>query len=404
MILEMVELHHNRKKDSPSGTALRLAEALASARDWDLKDVACYHREGIIGERPKKEIGVQAIRGGDVVGVHTVYFMGPGERIEVTHHAHSRENFVSGSFAGRALAAGPARRQGLRHERYSEIEVEVMRIPAKDWKAVWELLASGIRERVLGSGFTDVVLGLSGGMDSALVAALAVDALGKEHVHGVMMPSPWSSEGSIADSEALAANLGMETFTVPIAPMMDAFDKALAPAFAGKGRDVTEENIQSRIRGVVLMSFSNKFGWLLLATGNKSELAAGYCTMYGDMCGALAPIADLYKTEVYKLAAWYNEREGSEVIPRNIFEKAPSAELRPGQTDQDSLPAYDVLDAILHALIEEARPAAEITLPGIGADEVERVAGLVRKSAFKRLQAAPLLPVGQHAFGVHVHM
>lgn len=279
-----------------------------------------------------------------------------------------------------------------------------MCIPDKDWKAVWELLTSGIRERVRGSGFTDVVLGLSGGMDSALVAALAVDALGKEHVHGVMMPSPWSSEGSIADSEALAANLGMETCTVPIAPMMDAFDKALAPAFAGKARDVTEENIQSRIRGVVLMSFSNKFGWLLLATGNKSELAAGYCTMYGDMCGALAPIADLYKTEVYKLAAWYNEREGREAIPRNIFEKAPSAELRPGQTDQDSLPAYDVLDAILHGLIEEGRPAAGIALPGIGADEVERVAGLLRKSTFKRVQAAPLLPVGKHAFGVHVHM
>lgn len=279
-----------------------------------------------------------------------------------------------------------------------------MRIPAKDWKAVWELLASGIRERVRGSGFTDVVLGLSGGMDSALVAALAVDALGKERVHGVMMPSPWSSEGSIADSQALAANLGMETFTVPIAPMMEAFDGALAPAFAGKGRDVTEENIQSRIRGVILMSFSNKFGWLLLSTGNKSELAVGYCTLYGDMCGALAPIADLYKTEVYQLAAWYNGREGKEAIPRNIFEKAPSAELRPGQTDQDSLPDYDVLDAILHALIEESRPAAGLALPGIGADQIERVVGLVRRSAFKRRQAAPLLPVGRHAFGVHVQM
>lgn len=144
-------------------------------------------------------------------------------------------------------------------------------IPAKDWKSVWELLTSGIRDYVRKNGFTDVVLGLSGGMDSALVAALAVDALGKDHVHGVMMPSPWSSEGSITDSEALAANLGMETFTVPISPMMEAFEKALAPAFAGRERDVTEENIQSRIRGVVMMSFSNKFHWMLLATGNKSE-------------------------------------------------------------------------------------------------------------------------------------
>ena len=276
-------------------------------------------------------------------------------------------------------------------------------IPAKDWKTVWGLLTSGMYEHVRKNGFTDVVLGLSGGMDSALVAALAVDALGKEHVHGVMMPSPWSSEGSITDSELLAANLGMETFTVPIAPMLDAFEKALAPAFAGKERDVTEENIQARIRGVILMSFSNKFRWMLMATGNKSELAAGYCTTYGDMCGSLAPIADLYKTEVYQLARWFNEREGKLSIPQNIFDKAPSAELRPGQTDQDSLPAYDVLDSILHALIEESKPAVDIELPGIPREQIERVLELVRRSAFKRLQAAPLLPVGKHAFGIHVH-
>ena len=216
--LEMVELHHNRKKDSPSGTALRLAESLASARDWDLKDVACYHREGIIGERPKKEIGVQAIR------------------------------------------------------------------------------------------------------------------------------------------------------------------------------------------GVVMMSFSNKFHWMLLATGNKSEVAAGYCTMYGDTCGGLAPIADLYKTEVYQLAQWFNEREGMCAIPQNIFDKAPSAELRPGQKDQDSLPEYDVLDSILHALIEESKRAEDIDLPGVTPEDVNRVQALMRRSAFKRLQLPPLLPVGNHAFGVHVHM
>ena len=251
-------------------------------------------------------------------------------------------------------------------------------IPAKDWKSVWELLTSGIRDYVRKNGFTDVVLGLSGGMDSALVAALAVDALGKDHVHGVMMPSPWSSEGSITDSEALAANLGMETFAVPISPMMEAFEKALAPAFAGRERDVTEENIQSRIRGVIMMSFSNKFHWMLLATGNKSEVAAGYCTLYGDTCGGLAPIADLYKT--------------------------PSAELRPGQKDQDSLPEYDVLDSILHALIEESKRAEDIDLPGVTPEDVNRVQSLMRRSAFKRLQLPPLLPVGNHAFGVHVHM
>ena len=402
--LEMVELHHNRKKDSPSGTALRLAESLASARDWELKDVACYHREGIIGERPKKEIGVQAIRGGDVVGVHTVYFMGPGERIEVTHHAHSRENFAQGAL--RAASWLPGQPGGKVYAMGDIlVEVEIMSsIPAKDWKSVWGLLTSGIREHVRKNGFTDVVLGLSGGMDSALVAALAVDALGKGHVHGVMMPSPWSSEGSITDSEALAANLGMETFTVPISPMMDAFEKALAPAFAGRERDVTEENIQSRIRGVITMSFSNKFHWMLLATGNKSEVAAGYCTMYGDTCGGLAPIADLYKTEVYQLAQWFNEREGMCAIPQSIFDKAPSAELRPGQKDQDSLPEYDVLDSILHALIEESKRAEDIELPGVTPEDVNRVQALMRRSAFKRLQLPPLLPVGNHAFGVHVHM
>ena len=252
-----------------------------------------------------------------MVGVHAcVYFMGPGERIEVTHHAPRGKTSLRVRCVPRAgCQEQPGGGKVYAMERYLEVEEIMSSIPAKDWKSVWELLTSGIRDYVRKNGFTDVVLGLSGGMDSALVAALAVDALGKDHVHGVMMPSPWSSEGSITDSEALAANLGMETFTVPISPMMEAFEKALAPAFAGRERDVTEENIQSRIRGVVMMSFSNKFHWMLLATGNKSEVAAGYCTMYGDTCGGLAPIADLYKTEVYQLAQWFNEREGMCAIP-----------------------------------------------------------------------------------------
>ena len=179
--------------------------------------------------------------------------------------------------------------------------------------------------------------------------------------------------------------------------------KRLTP-LCRKERDVTEENIQSRIRGVVMMSFSNKFHWMLLATGNKSEVAAGYCTLYGDTCGGLAPIADLYKTEVYQLAQWFNEREGMCAIPQNIFDKAPSAELRPGQKDQDSLPEYDVLDSILHALVEESKRAEDIDLPGVTPEDVNRVQALMRRSAFKRLQLPPLLPVGTHAFGVHVHM
>lgn len=275
-------------------------------------------------------------------------------------------------------------------------------IPAKNWGAVREQLVTGIRSYVRNNGFTDVVLGLSGGMDSALVAALAVDALGKECVHGILMPSPWSSSGSITDAELLAERLGIGTQTVPIAPLMQAFERALTPMFAGKGADVTEENLQSRIRGVLLMAMSNKFGWMVLTTGNKSELAVGYCTLYGDMCGALAPIADLYKTEVYALADWYNVHVGEERIPRQVFDKPPSAELRPNQTDQDSLPAYDELDSILHALIEESCPPERVSLPGIPESRVQEVVKLMHRSAFKHRQAAPLLPVGEHAFGVHL--
>lgn len=275
-------------------------------------------------------------------------------------------------------------------------------IPVKDWGTVWERLVAGLRTYTGNNGFTDVVLGLSGGMDSALVAALAVDALGKEHVHGVLMPSPWSSSGSITDAELLAERLGISTQTVSIAPLMQAFETALAPVFAEKDADVTEENLQSRIRGVLLMAMSNKFGWMVLTTGNKSELAVGYCTLYGDMCGALAPIADLYKTEVYALADWYNAHVNEERIPRQVFDKPPSAELRPNQTDQDSLPAYDELDSILHALIEESCPPDKISIPGIPESRVQEVVKLMHRSAFKRRQAAPPLPVGEHAFGIHI--
>lgn len=274
----------------------------------------------------------------------------------------------------------------------------------KDWAQVWSGLVSGIQLFVDKNGFSDVVLGLSGGMDSSLVAALAVDALGKDRVHGVLMPSPWSSDGSVTDAVLLARNLGIATETIPIRPMMEAFEQALAPAFRGRPADVTEENLQSRIRGVLLMALSNKFGWMLLATGNKSELAVGYCTMYGDLCGALAPIADLYKTEVYALARWYNEQKGHEVIPESVFIKAPSAELRPGQKDQDSLPEYAELDTILHAMIEEGLPMDSLTIPGIENSQIERVVSLVKRSAFKRRQAPPLLAVGQHAFGINISL
>lgn len=273
-----------------------------------------------------------------------------------------------------------------------------MSIPEKHWSEVWEKLVNGLRDHVRKNGFNDVVLGLSGGMDSSLVAAVAVAALGKEHVHGVLMPSRWTSGTSIDDALELADNLGIETYTISIDPIMQAYEAALAPVFVGRPVDVTEENLQPRIRCTLLMAFSNKFRWMLLATGNKSELAVGYCTLYGDLGGALAPIGDLYKTEVYKAAAWYNEQAGREIIPRSVFEKAPSAELRPNQTDQDSLPPYEELDPILHALLESVCDPKAMQLAGISSERIGEVRALVQRNAFKRRQAPPTIPVSGTVF------
>jgi len=242
-----------------------------------------------------------------------------------------------------------------------------------------------------------VLLGLSGGIDSALTAVVAAEAVGREHVLGVLMPSPFSSQGSVDDSRALAERLGIRTLTLPIAGVMRAFEETLAGAFAGRQPDVTEENIQARARGNLLMALSNKFGSLLLTTGNKSELAVGYCTLYGDMSGGLAVIADLPKTRVYRVSEWVNRER--EIIPRSTLTKAPSAELRPNQTDQDSLPGYDELDAILERHIERYQSQAEIVAAGFDASTVARVLRLVRVAEFKRRQAAPGLRLTERAFG-----
>jgi NAD+ synthase/NAD+ synthase (glutamine-hydrolysing) len=264
---------------------------------------------------------------------------------------------------------------------------------------VWHALVLGTRDYARKCGFTRAVLGLSGGVDSALTAAIAVDALGADNVLGVLMPSPFSSRGSIDDSMDLARRLGIPTLTLPIEPAMRAFDETLRDAFAGTSRDVTEENIQARIRGNQLMALSNKRCALLLTTGNKSELAVGYCTLYGDMSGGLAVIADVPKTMVYRVARWLNQSTTSPVIPEVILTKAPSAELRPNQTDQDSLPPYDVLDEILQRHIERHEPAGEIIAAGFDAATVHRVLRLVRGAEFKRKQAAPGLKVTDRAFG-----
>jgi NAD+ synthetase len=264
---------------------------------------------------------------------------------------------------------------------------------------IWHALAVGTRDYARKCGFDRAVLGLSGGVDSSLTAAIAAEAFGADRVTGVLMPSPFSSRGSIDDAAALAANLGIATITLPITPVMQAMEATLAPAFAGAPRDVTEENIQARIRGNLLMAISNKTGALLLTTGNKSELAVGYCTLYGDMSGGLAVIADVPKTMVYRVARWLNSARGRQVIPEAVLTKAPSAELRPNQTDQDSLPPYDVLDDILERYIERQQPRADIVLAGHDAAVVTRVLAMVHKAEFKRKQAAPGLKVTDRAFG-----
>ncbi len=264
--------------------------------------------------------------------------------------------------------------------------------------SAYSALVLGTRDYVHKCGFKQVVLGLSGGIDSALTACVAVDALGRENVFGVGMPGPYSSQGSIDDAAELARNLGIRFELAPIGNIFDSFEKTLSPVFAGLKADVTEENIQARVRGSLMMAMSNKFGALLLTTGNKSELGVGYCTLYGDMCGGLAVISDVPKTLVYRLANYVNSR--SPVIPASTIEKPPSAELRPDQKDSDSLPAYDVLDTILEEYIEDNQaPDAIAAKHGYDFELVRKVARLVDRSEYKRQQAAPGLKISEKAFG-----
>mgnify|MGYP001810329987 CR=1 FL=1 len=270
---------------------------------------------------------------------------------------------------------------------------------------MFRALVLGVGDYARKCGFKSAVMGLSGGIDSSLVAAVAAAALGPENVLGVLMPSPYSSDHSVTDAYVLAANLGIKTQILPIGELMAGYDRALQSVFAGLEPDVTEENLQSRIRGNLLMALANKFGHLLLSTGNKSEMAVGYCTLYGDMNGGLAAIADVPKTRVYSICAWINAHgaaifgQNQTIIPPNVLSKAPSAELKPGQTDQDSLPPYDILDDILHRLIEKHQSRAEIEADGYEPSTVARVIKLVKVAEFKRRQAPPGLKVTDRAFG-----
>jgi NAD+ synthase/NAD+ synthase (glutamine-hydrolysing) len=356
-----------------------------------------------IGKQQHREEMLGAIARGS--GLPVIYVNQVGGSDELVFDGRSCAFSAGGELAARAaafapdvlvvdlerLAGGPA--PGTRPALVAADDFT----PASE---VWRALVLGVRDYVAKSGFRRALLGLSGGVDSAVVAAVAAEALGPQNVLGVLMPSPYSSPGSVTDAQALAEGLSIRTERLPIADVMGAFDRTLSPVFAGLAADVTEENIQARIRGSMLMALSNKFDSLLLTTGNKSELAVGYCTIYGDMSGGLAVISDVPKTMVYALARWLNEQRGEEVVPGAILDKPPSAELRPDQTDQDSLPPYDELDGILGLLIEEHLGVDEIVARGYDEPTVERVVRLVGANEFKRKQAAPGIKVTDRAFGM----
>jgi NAD+ synthetase len=309
--------------------------------------------------------------------------------------------FDGNSFAVNARGELIAQLPGFRTaEEVVETEAPQLTQPARpdDMADLFEALSLGVRDYLTKCNFKSAVLGLSGGIDSAVVAAIAVNALGAENVLGASMPSPYSSRGSVGDALALARNLGIKCLQIPIGNAFTCFKAQLAEAFAGLPEDTTEENMQARLRGMTLMALSNKFGHLLLTTGNKSELAVGYCTLYGDMAGGLAVISDVPKTMIYALARWINRER--EIIPISTIEKPPSAELRPAQTDQDTLPPYDVLDEILRLYVEENMSAGDIVAHGFEEKTVRWVQRRVDLNEYKREQAAPGLKVTSRAFGV----
>jgi len=291
-----------------------------------------------------------------------------------------------------AVHVGAAREQ-------AEVAAGSLAPPEDDLEQMRLALELGLRDYVDKNGFGDVVIGVSGGIDSALTAALAIEALGPERVHCVSMPSRYSSEGTRGDARRLAESLGTDFREIPIGELADTFDRVLGPHFEGREADLTEENLQARIRGVLLMALSNKFGWLVVATGNKSELSVGYATLYGDMAGGFALLKDVFKTDVFRLAMYLNERSGTELIPRSIIERAPSAELRDDQLDEDSLPPYPKLDQVLEAYVEEDRSREELMSDGFDRDVVERALALIDRAEYKRRQAPPGVKLRPKAFG-----
>ena len=306
------------------------------------------------------------------------------------------------------------RRRALARERVTVASTEIVLAPPReqakpahpplagqldDLEQMRLALELGLHDYVRKNGFGDVVIGLSGGIDSALTAALCVEALGAERVHGVSMPSRYSSVETRGDAQALAESLGIDFRELAIEPMVEAYNGALAETFAGRESDLTEENLQARIRGTLLMALSNKFGWLVIATGNKSELSVGYSTLYGDLAGGFALIKDVYKTDVFRLSRWLNERAGRELIPQSIIDRPPSAELRADQLDEDSLPPYVKLDEVLEAYVELDRSREELAQDGFDLDVVDRALSMIDRAEYKRRQAPPGVKLRPKAFG-----
>ena len=377
----------------PAAAAARAGAQLlvvANASPWDGAKQA--EREAVLAQRARE------------TGCAIAYVNLVGGQDEVVYDGGALLVNGDGSLAARAPAFVDALLM-------ASFDPATRRLAADGWPAagdscaeavLYAALVRGIRDYIDKNGFGGVLLGLSGGIDSALTLALAVDALGAERVTAVMMPTRYTSQLSLDGARGQAERLGVDYHVIDVEPTVESFLHALSPAFAGKAVDTTEENLQSRTRGVMLMALSNKHGKLLLATGNKSEMAVGYCTLYGDMCGAYAPIKDVYKTAVYRLARWRNDaesRDPSPVIPTEVIDRPPSAELRADQTDQDSLPPYEVLDAILERFIEREESQAEIVAAGFDATTVHRVVRLVLANEFKRRQAAPGPRVTTRAFG-----
>jgi NAD+ synthase (glutamine-hydrolysing) len=346
-----------------------------------------YEREAMMRERVLES------------GLPLVYAHLVGGQDEVVFEGHSFVIDRQGQTAGRA----PSFEENLFFSSVKRsndaIEIDAPVAPARSLDAdLWDALVLGVRDYIGKNGFPGVLLGLSGGIDSALVLAIAVDALGPDKVRAVMMPSPYTADISWIDARDMAQRLGVRYDEISIVPMFDAFRASLAPEFAGLPEDTTEENIQARIRGTLLMALSNKFGAIVLTTGNKSEMATGYCTLYGDMAGGFAVIKDVAKTLVYRLARWKNA-QGAEVIPERIITRPPSAELRPDQKDQDSLPAYEVLDAILQRYMEDDQSIEEIVAAGFDPADVERVTRLIKINEYKRRQAPVGIRITHRAFG-----